>query len=149
MTIQKVAHELLVELKKPLSAKALAELALERGFPSSARDPVQSLAQTLEKNVREGIYNDPELAFVYVNGSRLIGLQAWKVIGPARQTAPPPAAAELSITVPVELLDQIQLAVQAKLADSRDETIALVLREGLATVAPRIKENLMTQLNKL
>ncbi len=54
MTIQEAAHKLLSEVMKPLSAKDLAKMALERHMVSSeAQDPIASHAQTIEKNVRE------------------------------------------------------------------------------------------------
>ncbi len=149
MTIQETAHAILSEAGKPMSAKELAQIALDRGFPSSAKSPVQSLAQTLEKNVRDNIYNKPPLKFIHVNGRRLLGLVSWVQESAASATTPEPSSKELTIQVPHELLEQIQLAAQAKVADTFEETVALLLRKGLSAVAPQIREGLMEQLDKL
>lgn len=78
MTIQQAARKILEEHGSPLDSRSIARRALEMGFAqSSARDPVQSLAQTLEKNIRDGTYNRPELKFVHQAGRRLIALPEW------------------------------------------------------------------------
>ena len=149
MTIQVTAHVILSEAKKPMSAKELAQIALDRGFPSSAKDPVQSLAQTLEKNVRDGIYNEPALKFIYRSGRRLLGLPSWDQETATPGTDPQPSTKELVIHVSADLQGKIQLAFQAKLAGTFDDTVTLLLKKGLSAVAPQIKEGVMDQLEKL
>ena len=78
MKIQEAAHALLTECGQPMSSRDIAELALERQMVSSnARGPVLSLAQTLEKNVRGGVYNRPSLKFIHTPRGRLLGLPEW------------------------------------------------------------------------
>ena len=61
ITIQQAAAQLLAEYKKPLKSKDLAKLAQERRLvaPSTAKDPIQSLSQTLERNIRLDKGNKP------------------------------------------------------------------------------------------
>ena len=62
MTIQEAAHDILNELGKPVSSKKLSRIALDRRMVTSvAKDPVQSHAQTIEKNIQDDIYNQPKL----------------------------------------------------------------------------------------
>lgn len=149
MSIQKIAHAMLSEIGKPTSAKELAQKALSEGYHSSAKDPVQSLAQTLEKNVRDGVYNNPELTFVHSNGRRLLSLLSWGREPAVPATTAEASTEELTAQVPIEVLEQLQLADQAKVARTFDETVVLVLRKGLSVMAPQIKERLMERLEKL
>ena len=116
---------------------------------SSAQDPIQSLAQTIEKNIRGGIYNNPKLVFINSSQGRLIGLPAWDAtISP---TADPqtPNLSELSVYISTELLEKIKLAERAKLKNSFDETISFILNKGLSILSPEIKKGLMEQLDSL
>jgi len=150
MTIQEVAHSLLQEAGNPMSSKELAQLALDRRMVgSAARDPVQSLAQTLEKNIRGGIYNNPKLKFVHTPKGRLLSLDAWVEGLDVIETSPIRLTQKLSITLPDEIYEQVQLAYQARIADSIEETTVVLLRQGLSKLAPKIKEGLMQQLDQL
>jgi hypothetical protein len=55
MTIQEPAQIILEEVGKPISSKEVARIALDRRLVvSNAQDPVQSHAQAIEKNIRDG-----------------------------------------------------------------------------------------------
>jgi hypothetical protein len=153
MTIQEAAHLLLrEELRRPTTSKELAQIALSRAWArSNAQKPVDSLAQSLEKNIRDGVYNKPELKFVHSpQGIRLIALPEWEDKGGAAQTSAAPAStAELKVRIRSDLLEQVQLAVQSKIARSFDETVELLLRQGLTAEATEIRNGLMKQLNEL
>lgn len=153
MTIQEAAHRILKERQQPLDSKAIAKLALDSGLVvSAARDPISSLAQTIEKNIRDGVYNRPPLVFVHEGRRRLIGV-------PGNSTAVKPvmsqpsfsrtAPQQLSVRIPSDLMDKIRLAEQAKVGANIDDTVAALIREGLAVVAPRIKQAIESQLNEL
>lgn len=151
MTIQEAAHQILDESRNPLSSKEIARIALERRMViSTAQDPIQSHAQTIEKNIRDDIYNKPKLIFVHTAQGRLIGLPGWDV----RQTVvlnskKHPDLIELKAKIPTDLFEKIKLAEQAKLKDNLDETVSLLLSRGLSSVASEIKKGLMTQLESL
>ncbi|MBW1715981.1 MAG: hypothetical protein JRJ77_09180 [Deltaproteobacteria bacterium] len=74
MTIQEAVFDILNEVGRPLSSRELAKIALDRGMVTSyAKDPVQSHAQTIEKNIRDDVYNRPKLIFIPTAQGRLIG----------------------------------------------------------------------------
>ena len=149
MTLQKIAHAILSEEGRLLSTRELTITALEKGlWHSDAKDPVSSGAASLDKNVRYGVYNTPELKFFYVEGRRKLGLPKWDE-EPATATAPSqPRTKELTIRVPTEVLEHIEFAAQAKVMDTFEETVVLILTEGLSVMAPEIKKRLMEKLNK-
>lgn len=135
MTIQEAAHQILKEHQRPLDSKTIAKLALESGLvTSSARDPIASLAQTVEKNIRDGVYNRPQLVFIHEGRHRPIGLpetsaQVKPAVSqhPFSRTVPQP----LSVRIPSELMGKIRLAEQAKVGANFDDTVAALIREGL------------------
>ena len=149
MTIQEAAHKLLNETKRPLSSKDLAKIALERHMVSSgAQDPIASHAQTIEKNIRDGVYNNPKLVFIHAGAQgRLIALPEWN----ASQTTmkePLQRSVEIKARIPAELFEKIKLAEHG-LKHDFDETVSLLLLKGLSIVAPDIKKGLLTQLDSL
>jgi hypothetical protein len=149
MRIQQAAYDILKEENRPLPATDIAKRVLEKGMKSSdAKDPIASFAQTIEKNIRDGIYNDPKLIFIHNAQGRFVGLPSWE-----KKDATPEANVtriqEFTLKVPVELFEKIQLATQAKIAKSFEETVILLLKNGLTTMASKIKEGLSHQLKKL
>ena len=150
MTIQQTAHELLKEVGKPLSSRKLAKAALERHMASSsAKDPIHSLAQTIEKNIRDELYNQPRLEFVMSTEGRLIGLPGWNSHSETPPSSMGQHTAELRIQVPTELMDQLHLAAQAKVRDSFSETVEYLIGKGFASSRPEIRSGLMRQLEAL
>jgi len=150
MTIQDVAHKLLQQEGSPLSSKEIAKRALEGGLVSSnAKDPVQSHAATIEKNIRDGIYNKPELVFVQSQEGRLVALPEWETttIEPARYNSTP-AFREIKIKVPQDIYEKIQLAEQARLANTLDETVVLLLKKGLSSAGSEIRQGVISQLDQ-
>ena len=149
MTIQEAASNILNEVGKPLSSRELAKMALERGMVTSyAKDPTQSHAQTIEKNIRDDVYKRPKLILIHNPQGRLIGLPMWENL--EQMTAGNDSATfkELKAKCPVEIFEKIRLAEQAKLAKDFDETVTLLLKKGLSAVAPEIKKGLIQQLNE-
>ena len=155
-TAQEAAHTILGELKAPTASKDLARLALERGLlTSNAQKPIDSLAQTIEKNIRDRVYNKPELKFVYSPAGRLVGLPDWEYSEPSASTSlatpstPKAQLKELTVRLPIDIAEQVQLATYAKVAETLDDTVALLLQKGLASVAPHIEQALMARVRKL
>jgi hypothetical protein len=147
--MQQAAFEILKAENRPLLATEIAKRVLEKGLKTSdAKDPINSFAQTLEKNIRDGIYNDPKLVFLHTARGRLVGLPSWE----KQETvtaANLPKMQEITLQVPVELFEMIQWATQAKVANSFEETLIFILKAGLSTIAPKIKEGLAQQMKKL
>jgi len=150
VTSQEAAYKLLSEVGKPLSSKELARIALERRMVSSvAQDPVASHAQTIEKNIRDDVYNNPKLVFIHSDTQgRLIGLPGWNSNPPAVKDTLPNLI-EIKARISPELFDKIKLAEQAKLKNNFDETVSFLLAKGLSMVSADIKKGLMTQLDSL
>jgi len=150
VTIQEAAYKILEEMDKPISSKEIARIALEgRMVSSTAQDPIQSHAQTIEKNIRDNTYNNPKLVFLNSPQGRLIGLPAWDSIRSPATDNKIPNLSELRVHVSTELLEKIKLADQAKLKNSFDETVSFILTKGLSILFPEIKKGLMEQLDSL
>lgn len=150
MTIQEAAHEILKDLGKPLSSKDIARIALEKNkVRSNAQDPTQSHAQTIEKNIRDRIYNKPKLIFINSPQGRLIGLPEWDSDPSITKNIQKQNLSELRVQIPIELLEKIRLAEQAKLENNFDETVSLILNRGLSSLSDEIKKNVMEKLNSL
>lgn len=146
MKVQEAAYRLLRAEGRPLSSRELARLALERSLVnSSASDPVFSIASTIEKNIRDGTYNRPQLVFLQTVTGRQVGLPSWK----PQDISAEPSRRAVAVQIPEELADKIRLAQQARLAPSFDATVALLLRRGLAAAAPDIKASMLRQLEAL
>lgn len=153
MTIQTAARDLLHEEGKPLSSRELARRALDRGMVTSkARDPIESHAQALEKNIRSGIYNSPQMAFVFTTHGRMIGLPEW---GDESTEATEPATGQghygtsMPVRIPAAIVEQIKLAAQARIGATFDDTVAHLLRVGLREAAPDIKAGILEQVEAL
>ena len=150
ITIKEAAYKILKESGKPISSKEIAQIALNRQMVRSvAQDPIQSHAQTIEKNIRNDIYNNPKLIFVYSSQGRLIGLPEWESNQPEIGTDIPYNLIELKARIPVELFEKIRIAEQAKLQNNFDETVTMLLSKGLSSVIPDIKKGMMQQLESL
>lgn len=138
------------ELGTPISSRELARIALDKGMvTSSAQDPVQSHAQTIEKNIRDEVYNNPKLIFIPSSQGRLIGLPGWEAQVLTADNKNTQSLAELRAHIPSKLLDKIRLAEQAKLKKDFNDTVSLILTKGLSVLVPEIEEGLMKQLSAL
>jgi hypothetical protein len=149
--IQEAAHNILEETGKPLSSREIAKIALERRMVTSrAQDPVFSHATSIEKNIREDVYNKPRLIFMPGPQGRLIGLASWEGKSPSFSDAHNKQIEymELKARIPADLFEKIQLARQAKLATSFDAMVSFLLKKGLSAVAPDIKKGLLQQLDQ-
>jgi len=81
-TIQQAAAEILKQRNYPIKPKEIAEIALKENLiaPSKAKNPVISLSQVLERNIRMNMGNNPKLVFVNTDKGRMIGLPEMDVI---------------------------------------------------------------------
>jgi hypothetical protein len=153
MTIQEAARIILEEFGKPMHSKEIAKIALERRLvDSKAQGPISSLAQTIEKNIREDVYNKMGLIFVgEPRHGRKIGLPTMddEFSLSSSESNKVDEYIEIRARIPSHLLEKVQLAVQAKFASSFDDTVTVLLKEGLAAVAQDIKKRLLDQLDQL
>lgn len=153
MTAHEAAHRLLEEAGKPQSSKTLADRMLKKGLVrSSASDPIASLAQTIEKNIRGKAYNRPELEFVYTREGRLIGIPARSTKAPtvisAATSAPPvvyPTIGEHDrafVEASARLLNKVSLVTLAGLASDDAAATDLVIARGLDAMKDEIAAGL-------
>ncbi|MCD6485746.1 MAG: winged helix-turn-helix domain-containing protein [Syntrophobacterales bacterium] len=152
MTAQEAAYAILKEAGRPMASREVAEIALKRGLvTSSSKDPVFSIYTTIDKNIRENRYNSPRLAFMGEGRGRTIGLPAI-IDTKASQTQGTYGEKErsikkkLSIEISEDLVDQIQIAYQARVADTFDATAIVLIQRGLASSAKEIRERLLEKL---
>lgn len=152
-TIQEAAEFLLIEEGKPLTSREIAKRALDIGLvTSTSKDPIFSMATTIDKNIRDGIYNKPELIVIFTPAGRYIGLPGWDKKTANTQLEKSSSIENqktLTIKIPEDLFEKIQLATQAKIADGFDATAICILKRGLIDLAPAIREGLASQLSKL
>ncbi|MCC6503550.1 MAG: hypothetical protein IT362_10515 [Deltaproteobacteria bacterium] len=154
MRIQEAAELLLKEEGAPLTSQEIAKRALDRGMvTSTARDPIFSHKSTIDKNIREGIYNKPELRLILTKAGRFIGLPAWDKkndnLQPIEKSSSFDSQRTISLKISEGLFEKIQLATQAKIADGFDATAICILKRGLIDLAPAIRAGLANQLSKL
>ena len=115
---------------------------------SNSKNPVFSHATTIEKNIRDGIYNRPQLVFIHSPKGRLIGLPSWETqIPPDLERKP--EEKEIVLRVPHDLYGKIELAAHAQLADSFNDTLLVIIRAGLSAVSDTIKARIINQLQTL
>jgi hypothetical protein len=149
MRTQEAAKLILEEEQRPLSSREIAKRALERKMViSNSKDPVFSHATTIDKNIRDGVYNRPQLVFIHSPKGRLIGLPSWETEIPAGRERKPEEK-EIVLRVPHDLYGKIELAAHAQLADSFNDTLLVIIRAGLTAVSETIKVRIMNQLQTL
>lgn len=145
-----MAAEVLKSVGHPLPAKEIAKRLIESGrATSTAQDPVFSIASTIEKTIREGLYNVPELVFVQKPGGRLIGLRDFENSAQPQDPKRSSASTVLFLTLPGELRDPVQLAIAAGLADSEQSAVLFFLRKGVEGSAADIRKGLEQQIERL
>ena len=159
MTAHEAAHSLLIEEGKPLSSRELARRMLDRRLVSSkARSPIDSLAQTIEKNIRDKAYNRPQLVFVRTADTRLVGLPSHgasaasvprenSVVADVPRVRVPTAEQPMTLELPPVLTDKVKLAALAGLAATLEQTAALLLQRGLEVSADEIAAGLRSYLS--
>ena len=78
MTYQKATFSILKENGQPLDLMKIADIAFEKGIvKSKAKYPIHSFAETIKKNVRENIYNLPELIIITAPRGKFVVLPEW------------------------------------------------------------------------
>jgi hypothetical protein len=147
MTIQQAAYEILNEKQHPLSSREIAKIAVERRLVfSRAKDPVVSHAQTIEKNIRDGIYNSPQLCFLRdAKGRRVVGLPQWQEGGNSNNKEPKPRMLEID---PYSL-EMIELAKEAGLGSNETKVVGRLIRTGFKTLIDEINSGLTNKLDEL
>jgi hypothetical protein len=147
MTIQEAARKILEEKENTLTSREISKIALDRGMvTSAARDPVQSLASTIEKNIRDKVYNVPRLCFLRdEKGRRVIGLPEWG----SKKITTNPLARPRTVEITSEAVEMIELAREAGIGADETETIAYLITAGFRSCADEIDSGLLQRLSEL
>lgn len=148
-TIQQAAWQLLLEYRKPLKSKELARLAQERRLvaPSAAKDPIQSLSQVLERNIRLNKGNKPRLTFVETDGGRCIGVPEWyeeKKIEPIIEKS---EAIEIGLSE--DILNKVKLYQTSFGLISMEEAVVQLVKKGLGAASDELITRLKSELEGL
>ncbi|MBE6024539.1 MAG: hypothetical protein E7231_15400 [Cellulosilyticum sp.] len=149
ITIQQAAAELLAEHRKPLKSKELARMAQERKLvaPSMAKDPIQSLSQVLERNIRLDKGNKPRLIFVETEQGRAIAIPAWY-----EEKKPEPKVEKsenIAIGLSEDILNKVKLYQTSFNLPNMEEAIIQLVKKGLGATSQELIDRLKTELEGL
>lgn len=147
MTIQQAAAQLLNEHKKPLKSKEIAKMAQERSLvaPSTAKDPIQSLSQALERNIRLNKGNKPRLIFIETEQGRCIGIPEWYEKAPVE----PKTGEKLEIHLAGDLMNKVELYQSSFNLHSFEEAVVSLVKKGLNATSDELIDRLKAQLEAL
>ncbi len=149
MNIHEAASSILKEMNRPMQAREIARIALERKMISSeSKDPEYSLSQTIEKNIRDGRYNNPRLTFVTNGKKRFVALPTMKAEYIIEQPNKITHYQPVTLKLPIDLADKIHLATHARIASGFEETIIILIRKGLSFFANDIKSKLLNKIEE-
>ena len=147
MTIQQAAARILEEYKKPLKSKEIARMAQERGFvlQSTAKDPIQSLSQALERNIRLNKGNKPRLVFTETDQGRCIAIPEWY----EKIEIEPKLGEKLEIHLTGDLINKVELYQNSFNLHSFEEAIISLVKKGLNATSDELIDRLKAQLDAL
>ena len=148
ITIQQAAARLLDEHKKPLKSKVLAKLAQEQGLvpQSTAKDPIQSLSQVLERNIRLDKGNKPRLIFVETAEGRCIALPQWYE---QKKVEKKVVNEKIEVGVSSDLLNKIKLYQTSFKLGSIEDAIVELAKKGLSASSNELIDKLRLELEGL
>lgn len=148
VTIQQAAALLLGEQRKPLKSKELARLAQERKLvaPSMAKDPIQSMSQVLERNIRLDKGNKPRLVFVETDEGRCIGLPQWYEKKPVEEVD---ERESVQILLSEDMMNKVKLYQGSFNLGSIEDTILQLMKKGLNAASEELINRLKTELEGL
>lgn len=155
ITIQQAAAQILAEHKKPLKSKDLARLAQEKQLvaPSAAKDPIQSLSQVIERNIRLDKGNKPRLIFVETSAGRCIALPSWyekkREEKEEKKEIVHQKVEKVEISIPVDILNKVQLYQTSFKLPSVESAIVHLTKKGLGATANDLIERLKVELEGL
>jgi hypothetical protein len=157
VTIQKTAAEILKEAKVPISAKEIAKLAIEKGLvkKSNAQDPIQSLSQTLERNVRMDTGNNPRLQFINTERGRCLALPEWydnedELEYEMESTETEPSMTKkVTIELPINILNKIKIHQLGNEFQCIDDAILDLVIKGLIASTDELIKKLKTEIEDL
>lgn len=129
----------LIHKQPGLTAQEYAEMALSLGLTSSdAQDPISSLANTLEKQVREG--REKRVIRRRENGQYRYYPASYANGEPPMSSAPTPAPVRIEISVPAELARTLDDLVEVRRFVNQSKAAAWLMDEGVTANDSYLKE---------
>lgn len=154
-TIQQAAYEVLRKASEPLKSIEIAHRIIEqRLINSNAKNPIQSISQALERNIRMNKGNTPKLEFVETYLGRQIQI-AEKQVATMRSSEPIEAVMkvesveEITVKLSKDLLDKVKIYQLGTGKESLDDAIASLLRTGLTSSSDKLIEVLKREMENL
>lgn len=148
MTIQQAAH-ILLEYGKPLKSKELAIIAQDKKIvaPSMAKDPIQSMSQVLERNIRLNKGNKPKLIFVETDEGRAIAMPEWDEEKKLKEKAE--KSEVIQIGLGEDIINKISLYQTSFNLSSIEHAIIELTKKGLAATSKELIDRLKVELEGL
>ena len=155
LTIQQAAYEVLHKANEPLKSIEIAHRIIEQKLiMSNAKNPIQSISQALERNIRMNKGNTPKLEFVETYLGRQIQIAEQQVA--TRQASVHIEAEkkvavleEITVKLSKDLLDKVMIYQLGTGKGSVDEAIASLLRTGLSSSSDKLIEVLKREMENL
>lgn len=152
LTIQQAAFQVLQQAGMSLKSVEIARRIHEQGLvTSNAVNPVQSISQALERNIRMNKGNVPKLIFTETAFGREITL-------PIDRTASTPSTPNLqsvvetetvTLEIPKSLLDKAKIYQLGTGIATLDEAIAQLIKSGLSNNSAKLIESIKKELDRL
>lgn len=150
-TIQQAAYEVLKQAGSSLKSLEIARRIHEgRLIESNAVNPVQSISQALERNIRMNKGNTPKLVFIETAFGREVTIP----YEPAAEVDVPELKLtgqleEMTVQLPKNLLDKVKIFQLGTGLASLDEAVAVLLKSGLQNNSATLIESIKKEMDKL
>lgn len=154
-TIQQAAFEVLQEAGQPLKSIEIASRIMEQQLiESTAKSPIQSISQALERNIRMNKGNTPKLEFVdsiYGRQIQCTPETAAKQVyySSVKEMKLPQPEEEVVVNLAKTLVDKVKIYQLAKGISSIDEAITELIRSGLTSSSSELIETLKKEMENL
>lgn len=150
-TIQQAAYEVLKQAGSSLKSLEIARRIYEQQLiQSNAVNPVQSISQALERNIRMNKGNTPKLVFIETAFGREVTIpyEPAAVI-PVTEQRQETQVEELTIELPKSLLDKVKIFQLGTGVASLDEAVALLIKSGLQNNSANLLESIKKEMDRL
>ena len=152
LTIQQAAFQVLQQAGMSLKSVEIARRIHEQGLvTSNAVNPVQSISQALERNIRMNKGNVPKLIFTETAFGREITLPLDRVAStPSTPSLQSVVEAEtVTLEIPKSLLDKAKIYQLGTGIATLDEAIAQLIKSGLSNNSAKLIESIKKELDRL
>lgn len=152
LTIQQAAFQVLQDAGTSLKSLEIARRIHESQLVvSTAVNPVQSISQALERNIRMNKGNLPRLEFTETAFGREVTIPMSEVT--IRQQIQPSKAIQemesITIELPKNLVDKVKIFQLGTGLETMDEALTLLVRSGLVNNSSELLESIKKELDNL